>query len=121
VGLFGRARKITMALPGGRPWETPTGYVVRCDEVRVGHGAPVAVPPGLAAGDVAQFDAWARITILEPEPEISVWVHPGSQLAIGSEIWRVELIADGNRGPAVSGGTLVRRQPGQMVTLMRES
>jgi hypothetical protein len=111
---------MTMALPGGRPWQTPSGSVVRCDEVRVGHGAPVTVP-GLADDDVAQYDAWARLTIVEPAPEHSVWVHPGSELAIGPEIWRIELIADGTRGPVVAGGTLVRRRPGQMVTLTRES
>ena len=109
-----------MALPGGRPWETPTGCIVRCDAVLVGRGAPVSVP-GLPDDDVAQYDAWAQITIVEPAPEHSVWVHPGSELAIGGEIWRVELIADGTRGQVVAGGTLVRRRPSQMVTLTRES
>ncbi len=111
---------MTMALPGGRPWRTPTGCVVRCDEVRVGHGAPVTVP-GIADDDVAQYDAWARITIVEPGPEHSVWLHTGSELAIGTEIWRVTLIADGTRGQVIRGGTHVRRHPGQMVTLTRES
>ena len=31
------------------------------------------------------------------------------------------LIADGTRGPVIRGGTHVRRHPGQMVTLTRES
>ena len=56
---------MTMALPGGRPWQTPTGCVVRCDEVLVGRGAPLTVP-GLADDDVALYDEWARITIVEP-------------------------------------------------------
>jgi hypothetical protein len=111
---------MTMALAGGRPWQTPSGWTVRCDEVRVGHGAPVTVP-GIADDDVAQYDAWARITVVEPAPEHSVWLHTGSELAIGSEIWRVVLIADGTRGPVIRGGTHVRRHPGQMVTLTRES
>jgi hypothetical protein len=111
---------MTMALPGGRPWQTPTGCVVRCDEVLVGRGAPLTVP-GLADDDVALYNEWARITIVEPAPEHSVWVHRGSELAIGGEIWRVMLIADGTRGPVIRGGTQVRRHPGQMVTLTRES
>jgi hypothetical protein len=111
---------MTMALPGGRPWQTPTGCVVRCDEVLVGRGAPLTVP-GLADDDVALYDEWARITIVEPAPEHDVWVHRGSELAIGGEIWRVMLIADGTRGPVIRGGTHVRRHQGQMVTLTRES
>jgi hypothetical protein len=111
---------MTMALPGGRPWQTPTGCVVRCDDVLVGRGAPLTVP-GLADDDVALYDEWARITIVEPAPEHSVWVHRGSELAIGGEIWSVTLIADGTRGPVIRGGTHVRRHQGQMVTLTRES
>ncbi len=108
-----------MALPIGRPWQTPSGAVVRCDEISIGRGAPVRVP-GLADDDVAQHDAWARVSIVEPPPEHAVWLHAGSELAIGREIWRVALIAEGPPRPIVSGTSIVR-PAGQVVTLTRES
>ena len=108
-----------MALPIGRPWQTPSGCLVRCDEIRIGRGAPVEVS-GLTDEDLAQHDAWAQITIVEPPPEHSVWLHVGSELAIDGEIWRVELIADGPPRPLVGGSSVVR-PAGQVVTLTRES
>ena len=78
--------------------------------------------PGLADDDVALYDAWARITIVEPAARalpcgcIAARSSPSAR-----EIWRVMLIADGTRGPVIRGGTHVRRHPGQMVTLTRES
>lgn len=103
-----------MSLSGDHPWHTPSGGVVRCDEVLVGRGAPIRIV-GLADDELADHDAWARITIVEPEPEHAVWVHTGSEIAIGSEIWRIDSIVDAAAQPT----PVARRRPGRMVTLTR--
>jgi hypothetical protein len=108
-----------MALPGDRAWQTPSGSVVRCDEVRVGDGPPVRLG-GLADDDLALHEAWAKITIMDPPPEHAVWVHQGSQIAIGPEIWRVDKIAESPTSrlrPAPQKG----RKPGPIVVLTREA
>ena len=108
-----------MALPGDRAWQTPSGSVVRCDEVRVGDGPPVRLG-GVADDELALHDAWAKITIMDSPPEHAVWVHQGSEIAIGPEIWRVDKIAESpaNRlRPAPQKG----RRPGPIVVLTREA
>jgi hypothetical protein len=107
-----------MALPGDRAWQTPSGWTVRCDEVRVGDGPPVTMI-GLPDDDLAHHDAWARITIVDPPPEHAVWVHQGSEIAIGPEIWRVDKIAE-SPTTRLRPGPPNRRKPGPIVVLTRE-
>ena len=49
-----------------------------------------------------------------------MWVHQGSEIAIGPEIWRVDKIADSptNR---LRPGPPNRRKPGPIVVLTRET
>ena len=108
-----------MALPGDRAWQTPSGGLIRCEEVRVGDGPPVTVA-GLADDDLARHDAWARIAIMDPPPEHAVWVHQGSEIAIGPEIWRVDKIAEGPASRPRT-GPQNRRKPGPIVVLTREA
>jgi hypothetical protein len=119
MGLFGRARRLTISLSGERPWRTPSGALVRCDPV--GEGPPDEMA-GVALDD-EQAGLWALLEILEPEPAERVWVREGSDVAIGPEVWRVVRIADAG---IVSGVNQVAhrpfslRQPGRLVTLERD-
>ncbi len=122
MGLFGRARRITISLSGERPWRTPSGASLRCDRVRIGEGPPAEVD--LPVDERNDASTWALLEILEPGPSESVWVREGSEVAIGREIWRVVRIADAG---LVSGVNQVShrpfstRQPGRLVTLERET